>query len=193
MFSSNSCNFSFQYYEWKLWIAHNVQDWVTKMVDYAKEVYQEIRSAESLGAGLLAAGKKIMGDAANWVMSNVLFIEELCASAGMDKYDRNKGFCFKANATIYLGGKNEGTEPTKFDDKQICVGDLTSAAFWKDIAKQILEYVFPDITEIFSTAKEIKDKAFSQTRKEKKLASTRGKADQDAKKFDTYTEDDAAV
>jgi len=124
-------------------------------------------------------------------MQNILFIEELCASAGMDQYS-NKGFCFKANGTVYLGGKKEGNEPTKFDDKEICVSDLTSLAFWKDVAKNILEFVFPDIGEIWRTSKDIKDAAFAQTRKEKRLAKTRGKADQDAKKFDSYTEDDAA-
>jgi len=180
----------FKYYEYKLFAAVKVQSSLFELVKYAKEIYETIQSAESLGEGLLAAGKKVIGDAADFVMKNILYIEELCASAGMDEYS-NTNFCFKANGTIYLGGKSDGKEPSKFQDKKICVSDLRSAAFWKDLGKQLLEALTPEMKEIFSTAKEIKSTASKQFNKERQLANTRTDADKNGKAFETFTKDDA--
>ena len=68
-----------------------------------------------------------MGDVTDFVLKNILYIEELCASAGMDDYNGGKDFCFHANGTLYLGGKHDGNDPTKFEVDEFCTAYFTAA------------------------------------------------------------------
>ena len=72
----------FQYYEYKLKIAHEVQSWMKSLVGYATEIFNTISEAESIGAGLLSAGRRLIGDAVDFVKKNIIHIKELCMQAG---------------------------------------------------------------------------------------------------------------